>query len=298
MKNKKLFGHILATFTIIIWGTTFIASKTLLAILTPVQIMICRFTIAYAVLWIIHPKWQKPTLKEELRFFLLGLFGCTLYFLAENYALTFTLASNVSILLAFAPILTGIFAHFFTKDEKLHRNVWLGFVLAILGVALVVFNGTVILKLNPKGDILAFLSALMWAIYSVLLKKTPAKYDSFVVARKVSFYGLLTALPYFLATSPRIDFAELAHFRYLGCLLFLGVLGSGICYVSWNIAVTEIGVVKTNNYIYANPFITMVSAGILLDEPITAMAIGGSVLIILGVVLAGKKHKRSAANSS
>jgi len=290
--NKKILGHILAAFTIIIWGTTFIASKVLLEVLTPIQIMMFRFVIAYAVLWIIHPKWDKLILKDEIKFFLLGLFGCTLYFLAENSALTFTLASNVSILLAFAPILTSILAHFFTKDEKLNRNVWFGFILSFIGVALVVFNGTVILKLNPRGDILAFLSALTWAIYSVILKKIPEKYDSFVVARKVSFYGLITAFPYFLMTAPQIDFAGLTNFRSIGCLLFLGVLGSGICYVTWNIAVLRLGIVKTNNYIYANPFITMVSAGILLGEPITAMAIGGSVLIILGVVLAAKKKRK------
>lgn len=290
MKNRKLIGHILAAFTIIIWGTTFIASKALLETLTPVQIMMIRFAIAYVILWIIHPKWHKPVLKDELRFFFMGVFGCTLYFLAENYALSFTLASNVSILLAFAPILTGIFAHFCTKDERLNRNVWLGFVLAIAGVALVVFNGTVILKLNPKGDILAFLAALAWAVYSVILKKTPSRYSSFEIARKVSLYGLLTSLPYFLLTDPQIDFSVLGNLRSVGCLLFLGVLGSGLCNVTWNFAVAEIGVVKTNNYIYANPFITMISAGIILGEPITVMAIGGSVLIILGVVLAGRKR--------
>ncbi len=292
MRNKKLFGHILAAFTIIVWGTTFVASKTLLAVLTPIQIMMFRFVIAYVMLWVIHPKWDKLVWKDELKFFLLGLFGCTVYFLTENHALTITLASNVSILLAFAPILTSVLAHFFTKDEHLHKNIFFGFILAFVGVALVVFNGTVILKLNPRGDILAFFSALAWAIYSVILKKIPAKYDSFVVARKVMFYGLITALPYFLATAPNIDFAALAEPKYIFCIGYLGILASAICYVTWNISVIELGVVKTNNYIYANPFITMVSAGIVLGEPITAMAIGGSVLIILGVVLSGRKKLR------
>ena len=292
MKNRKLLGHILAAITIIIWGTTFVASKVLLEKLTPIQIMMFRFVIAYIVLWAIHPKWDRIVWKDELRFFILGLTGCTLYFLTENYALTYTLASNVSILLAFAPMLTSILAHFFTKDERLHRNIFIGFILAFVGVAMVVFNGTVILKLNPRGDILAFFSALVWAVYSVILKKVPERYDSFVVARKVMFYGMITAVPYFLATAPVIDFASLAEPKYIFCIAYLAIIASGICYVTWNIAVIELGVVKTNNYIYANPFITMLSAGILLGEPITVMAIGGSVLIILGVVLAGKRHTR------
>lgn len=290
MMNRKLQGHILAIFTVIVWGTTFIASKVLLEVLTPVQIMILRFLIAYGVLWMIHPRWQKTTLREELKFVAMGIFGCTLYFLAENYALTLTLASNVSILIAFAPILTGILAHFFTKDEKLTSNTWRGFLLALCGVVLVVCNGAFVLKLSPKGDLLAFLAAALWAVYSLLLKKVSHRYNAFFTARKVCFYGLISSLPYFLLNSPRIAFSALANFQCMGCLLFLGVLGSGICYVTWNIAVAEIGVVATNNYLYASPFITMLAAWIVLKESITWIAIIGALLIILGVVISSRKQ--------
>ena len=72
-------AHVLAIFTIIIWGTTFIASKVLLEVYSPLQIMLMRFVIAYIVLFVL-----KPRLKEEINCLLLGLFGCTIYFLIEN----------------------------------------------------------------------------------------------------------------------------------------------------------------------------------------------------------------------
>ena len=130
-KKQRAVGHALALFTIIVWGSTFISSKTLLSELTPVQIMISRFVIAYAVLWLLHPKWEKTSLKDEALFAAMGVFGCTLYFIAENYALKFTLASNVSIIVAGAPILTAVLAHFFTKGEKLNRNALLGFLVVV-----------------------------------------------------------------------------------------------------------------------------------------------------------------------
>lgn len=64
-------GHLLAAFTILIWGTTFISSKILLK----------SFTL--------------PSLRQELLFAGAGLCGITLYLLLQNIALTYTLASNV-----------------------------------------------------------------------------------------------------------------------------------------------------------------------------------------------------------
>ena len=77
-------------------------------------------------------------------------------------------------------------------------------------------------------------------------------------------------------------------------LLFLGVLGSALCYVCWNSAADTLGVLQTTMYIYAVPFVTMVSAALYLNETITAMGIGGAVLIVLGMVLSSKPAKAKA----
>lgn len=294
MSAEKRLGHFLALLTILVWGSTFISSKVLLSAFTPLQIMCMRFVIAYFVLFIIRPKIMPFVLKDELLFLFLGLFGCTLYFLTENYALKYTLASNVSIIVATAPILTSILAHFFTPDEKLYKNVFLGFGVAFSGVILVVFNGAFILKLNPLGDILSLSAAFCWAIYSVTLKRSIAKYESVLLSRKVMFYGFLTAAPLLLLENAPFDFSLFAQNPvFLFNILFLGAIGSGICYVSWNLATKRLGIVTTNSYIYINPFVTLVAAGFFLKEPVSLMGIAGAVLIIFGIVLCGKKPKNN-----
>ena len=75
ISDKRLTGHILALITITVWGSTFITTKMLLSELTPVQIMLCRFAIAYVVLWLIRPKFDKTTAKDELLFLAMGVFG-------------------------------------------------------------------------------------------------------------------------------------------------------------------------------------------------------------------------------
>ena len=293
IKNPSATGHLLALFTIIVWGSTFIVTKRLLSEFTPVHIMLCRFVTAYFVLWIIRPKYDKTTVRDELLFALMGIFGCTLYFITENTALEYTLASNVSIIVASAPIITAILAHFFIKGEKLNKNIIIGFVVAFAGVILVVINGKFVLKLNPAGDALSLAAAVCWAIYSVILRTCVDRFDSVMLTRKLMFYGFVTALPIAVLQGERLPFEALKAPDMLLCVLFLGVIGSGICYVTWNKAIAKLGVVTTNNYIYINPFVTLVTAGIFLREPITLMGVFGALLIISGVVISSRKKQNT-----
>lgn len=288
LSDKKLTGHIFALITIIVWGSTFITTKMLLSEFTPVQIMLCRFAIAYVVLWLIRPKAEKTKPKDELLFLAMGIFGCTLYFIAENTALKYTLASNVSIIVAGAPIMTAILAHFFIKDERFSKNTAFGFIIAFAGVILVVFNGHFVLKLNPAGDALSLGAAVSWAIYSIILRTCVDKFNSVMLTRKLMFYGFITALPISLVQGDDIPFEAFRKPDMLFCILFLGVIGSGICYVLWNKAISHLGVVTTNNYIYINPFVTLVAGGIFLKEPITVMGVIGAMLIVSGVVISSK----------
>lgn len=287
--DKKLTGHILALITIIVWGSTFITTKILLSELTPVQIMLCRFAIAYVILWLIRPKIDKTSAKDELLFLAMGVFGCTFYFIAENTALKYTLASNVSIIVASAPIITALLAHLFIKGEKLNKNIGLGFAVAFTGVILVVFNGQFVLRLNPAGDALSLGAAVSWAVYSVILRTCVDRFNSVMLTRKLMFYGFITAFPIALLQGGKMPFEVFVKPDMLFCILFLGVIGSGICYVLWNKAISSLGVVTTNNYIYINPFVTLVTGGLFLKEPITVMGFVGAVMIISGVVIASKK---------
>ena len=100
--------HILALTAVAIWGTTFVSTKLLLAEgMTPAEIMFYRFLIAYLALKLYKPTFRLPeSWRDEALFAAAGLTGGSLYFLTENMALQITLASNVALLLATAPILT------------------------------------------------------------------------------------------------------------------------------------------------------------------------------------------------
>ena len=297
IKQRETFlGYVYAATTILVWGSTFISSKVLLDYYTPAQIMLTRFLLAYIALWLVRPKKMKLPAKQELGFFLLGVFGCSLYFYTENSALTYTLASNVSIIVAAAPIFTAVLAHL-TGEEKFRRNILWGFLIAFAGVILVVCNGTFVLKLNPKGDLLALAAAACWACYSVLVRRTAQGMDSLLLTRRSLFWGILTALPMALVDGAPYPIAPLLEPVIAGNFLFLGLLGSCLCYVLWNQAFSYLGVVTTNSFIYIQPFITIVVGWLFLGEAISLLAILGAFLITAGLIAAQKTPEKSNCQS-
>ena len=72
------------------------------------------------------------------------------------------------------------------------------------------------------------------------------------------------------------------------------MFGNAVCFAIWNIAFKRLGVVVTNNYLYASPFVTLVVGYLVLDEQITVMSVVGASLITAGVIVALKKPKGTA----
>lgn len=291
--KTKIQGHTLALITILIWGVTYIATKILLQNYNEIQVIVFRLIIAYAVLWVIKPNPNPPTsLKNELLFIVLALFGVVVYFLFENAALTISPASNVSIIISFAPIATTIGMRLVSKDEKLTVAKIIGFFVAIAGVVLVVFNGTVVLKLNPKGDFLAIGAMLSWALYSLVSPYMLKRFDNILLTRRCTFYSLIPLAAITLIRDGVPDVSPLLSVPSGSSLLLLGILGSGLCYLWWNKAIKTIGVVVTTNYLYLSPFVTMISGWFILKEPISVMGIVGALLIIGGIVVSNKQFKK------
>ena len=293
-KSQKMVGHLFAIFTIVVWGSCFVLTKNLLNVgFTAIQIIPLRMGLAYLTLLVLRPKFMKLSLKDELTFVLIGIMGGSFYFFLQNTALSHTYAANVSIIVALSPILTVILAQFFSRsNERLGKFVYIGALIAMAGVVLVVLNGTLSFHLSPVGDLLALAAALAWAVYSILIKKYTEIYDNFIVTRRVFLWAFITAVPLMLLTDGMPDLAPLfTQPPVLISWLFLGVFGNAVCFALWTIAFQRLGVVVTNNYLYASPFVTVFVGWLLLDEPISLMSIIGAVLITAGVIFAYKQDK-------
>lgn len=284
---SHLTAHLSALFVATVWGLTFISSKVLLDQYTPLEICIYRHVLAVGGMFLIRPSLfsHGGGWRTELLFIGAGVCGVSLYFLLENTAMQYTYASNVSLIVCTAPFFTGIAARFLL-GEVLYANFYIGFVIAISGIALISFNGASNLGLNPLGDLLTTCAAISWAFYTTCTNKLFKRgYPLFLATRRILFWGLVTAVMLLPFQKAPVTLPHLADMTTVGNLVFLGVLASLGCFVIWNRALKILGAVRCTAYVYFSPVVTVLAAVVLLDEKLTTMSVSGMVLTLAGLLL-------------
>ena len=70
----------------------------------------------------------------------------------------------MGVIISIAPFFTAFQANWLLDGEPLRKRFFVGFAAALTGIILIGLNGNFVLKLNPVGNILATLAAVVWAI--------------------------------------------------------------------------------------------------------------------------------------
>lgn len=290
MKLAKGYYHLAGILVVAIWGTTFISTKVLIGNgLAPQEIFFYRFLIAYVGIWFVsRGRLFADSFKDEAMLALAGLFGGSLYFFTENTALGITQASNVSFLLCGTPVITTLLSKMFYRDEKISGRFAAGSLLALAGVAMVVFDGVTVLKVSPAGDLLTLAASFSWGFYSIVIRKLENRYSTAFITRKVFFYGLVTICPVFLFEPLDTGALFSSGLSVWLNLVFLAVIASLVCFVVWNAVIKEIGIVQATNYVYLSPLVTLVVSAAVLGERMGPVALAGAACIMAGVYWAGR----------
>lgn len=293
-KNSDFWYHVAAFAMILVWGISFLNTRVLLdSGLTPTEIFVARFTIAYVSLLVVSGfKVRFTDWRDELLFVVCGVAGGSAYFIAENTALELTLISDVAVLVSTAPLTTALMGAIFYRDERISWLSCLGMIIAFVGSVMLALKDGLVWGDSIMGDLLALLAAFVWAFYSMALKKLNRTYSTLFITRKLFFYGILSALPLLAMEESQINWQAVSRPEVWGNLLYLGLICSMAAYFIWGITVKRIGAVRASNYFYLSPIISMIAAAIWFGERTNAVAYIGCVLILAGVIMA-EKFKRN-----
>ena len=294
-RSKFMLAHVGALAATLVWGLSFVSTKVLTEHgLRPIEIYLYRFIIAYVILLAIcHKKLFSYSLRDELLFVVLGMTGGSIYFIAENIAVTKTLVANVSLLTSLTPIITVFLVGCIYKSERPSLWVVLGSLIAIVGVGFVVLGGSQSgLEVHPLGDMLALAAAFSFSIYSLVLKKINANYSTFFITRKTFFYGIITALPFIAIEPSHAPLSTLCNINVLLNILFLGLFCSLMGFALMAQAVKVIGPVKANNYLYIQPIVTLIAGWVILHQNVGWTGWIGCALIIGGLWLGEELTRR------
>lgn len=287
---NTIFKNIPALFTVIVWGATFVASKFILTNgVSPFVLMTFRFIVAYFILWVFCRQVLPIKFnRQELYFLLLGLTGGSLYFYCEYISLKYTSAVNVGLICALVPIFSTLILIIIRKI-KINISYIIGSLVAFVGAFLVITKGDYNFEIYPFGDCVAFAASILWAIYTVILKLLGSELNPLLISRRLFFYALITIIPLVVIYSDLDEFCLFAEFNVLLPSLYLAVIASAVCIWLWNVSINLIGIIKTNNYLYFLPVVSLIASSIFYSDEISIFTIIGTFAIFIGVIISNKR---------
>jgi len=291
--SKIQFKALIAVF---IWGAGFVFTKFALEAFTPVLLVFIRFGIGLIVLGgavIMRKQFRLPERDEYPYLVFTGFLGVTFHQWLQATGLQTASATNTAWIVSIIPVFTFILGFFFLKEHGSPIN-WLGIGLSFFGIVWVISQGNLKVMLSKsiltKGDFLIFLSAINWAVFSIISRRGLKKYPPALMMLFIMFFGWFFS-GLWLITSPNaiIVSEEKIAIESVLSLLALGIFGSGLAYIYWYDALKEIPAYQLSVFIYIEPIVTMILAALLIKEQITLATILGGMVTILGIVLVNKQ---------
>ena len=216
--------------------------------------------------------------------------GIWLNQLTYVYALTYSNASTIALILGATPIFAALIASAIGL-EKLHTRFWIAAAVSFSGVALIALGKSGGVSASLKGDALGVATAATWAAYTVAIAPLMRSYSPYRISALVLAIGwVAVALTGITQTmNQSFDFGALVWvclvYAILGPLVLTNIL--------WFRAVSRIGPSRATLVANLQPFIAAIFALVLLSESITPVQIAGGALIGGGILLA--RRRRAAA---
>jgi drug/metabolite transporter (DMT)-like permease len=289
--SRKSIRYLLILLAIIFWGTSFVATKTVLHEIKPVTIIILRLILASVLLTIIALSTKRKfsiNLKSHGWIFILALVA-VFHLWIQVTGLQYTTAANTGWIIGTAPIFMAIMALIFYK-EKISLLALSGILLAITGLLLLFGKGDItnIGFLENRGDLLVLGSAFTWGVYSTVNKKISLSYSPLMTILYLFLMMVVIIIPFNLNTETIDSVIHLSPTGWL-LILFLGLFCSGVAYVIWAQALRDMESAKVGAFLYFEPLVTVIAAWFFLNEGITLLMIFSGLLITAGVFIVNKE---------
>ncbi len=275
------------------------ATKVALHDVQPDTVVFLRFGMGVAILAAgvqLRKQWQPVTAKDVLALIGLGFIGISFHQWLQSTGMLTSAASTTAWIVTTSPVFIIILGWIILREKAGWIQI-AGTVLAAAGVLLVVSRGDLSIsnigQIGAVGDLLILISAINWAIFSVLSRRMLKRLPASLMMFYVMLFGFgFSSLLFFIKTGVQ-DIANLTINGGLAVLM-LGIFGSGLAYLAWYDALQNLTANQAGVFLYIEPLVAMLLALLVLDEPVTWASLLGGAIIILGVWLVNRKPATAA----
>ena len=270
----------------VIWSLNYATTKYAFERWSPIAFSGLRFATAGIAL-ALFVRWREGGLgvdRSDVRLVVLcGVVGIFLNQLTFTYAVDYTAAANVALILAAAPAFAAVFA-VMLGHERVRPAHWLALGVSLVGVGLVVVGGSGLAGFSLRGDLLAVGAALTWAAYTVMLRPLLGRYSAIRISALVILVGAVIMAPVTVVQVANQDFDSLRRLDWAAWLY--STIGP-LLVTNWLYfrALHRVGAARATLYMYLQPFLGAVFAAWLLGEKLVAVQLIGGGVIVGGVAL-------------
>lgn len=297
MKDAK--AHAAATVAASIAGLTVIFTSLLMQSVDPLLATTLRYLVAsMSILPFLILNWPSVgaiSLRDLIAISVLGLLFYFLFPFLFNQSLERTTAARGSLIMSLLPILALSLGVLF-RVESLNRFKIMGCGLAVIGVALSVYDGLSFGSTGAEavqGDFIMIAAVTVAASFTVFSKHYFQKYGAWAVTNVAICAGFLLPLP---VTSLVLDFDILSDLTTVEwtLLILLGTLGVPVQFGLFSWSLNQLGPSRGSMYIVLMPMTATLLAVIALNEAVTDLFVLGLLLVIAAIIMVNRNPQPRA----
>jgi drug/metabolite transporter (DMT)-like permease len=295
MKGKQTRAILWLVFIMLVWGSSYAVTKSVVNVLPPGCFSLVRFGIALICLLPVYLSERKSLKTRQLKpgdywwLLLMGVTGVAFYYVFFNYSLLYTSASSGALIQGLIPICIALAGVLFLK-ERLSGLQTLGIALSFAGVILVGLIGA-----NDQdhqssltGNLFMVISVLCWTAYTLISRKL-SHLKPLVITFWSGCMGTILLVPISIYEFIHLSQPIQIDVNQWFALIYLGAISSALCYLLYNQAIEQLPAAVVGNFLNLDILIGVLIAVFFLHEQINVSQIIGGLLILSGLVLSSDK---------
>lgn len=286
-RTKALIAIIIVS---VLWGTAGVTAKLLIHVLNPFVAAFFRFLVASLCIlpFFVRAKKPKGYLRDLIPLSFLSAANIVFYYVG----MTTTTANAATLVYAGTPLATALLSKILINENVSRKRIF-GILIGLLGILIIIVL-PVLDKQNQlvgdlRGNIYIVFGLLSWALYTVLSRQrlsSPRAYSPFLMTAVNFFTVCIVTLGIGLITQQQFFPPEARTPRFLLLLIYTGVFVTFVTYGLFQWAIQHISATTASLKNYLEPVVGVYLNTLYLGEAITGGFLMGSVLVIVGIVIA------------
>ncbi|MEX5727520.1 drug/metabolite transporter (DMT)-like permease [Rhodovulum iodosum] len=273
------------------WSGNFIAGRALGGTIPPLELNVIRWALCLALLLpLAVPALVRcrAELAEHWRLIvLLGLTGIAAFHTMVYQALTLTPAVNALLILSLAPVVTVIGGAIWNGFRP-GKAQFAGLAISAVGAGIIVVSGRGNMRAGfaDAGSLWMLGAILVWAAYSLLLRRRPATLPQDVTLTASVIVGLCVMAP--LLAIQGVQPIPMTG-PIIAALGYIALCASLLGFLLWSWGLDRIGPERAGQFLHLMPVFGTVLAVALLGERLTLTHVSGGALAVCGIVLVNRR---------